>query len=462
MRRPLSIAAVPIGIAVCVNLFFAATDRLPLTGDEPHYLVMADGVLRDRTFDLRSAYAREGETNAIYGSPLPAPHVVIVNHRWGPYHEPGLAMIVALPFAVAGALGSRLALCLMAGLLPWVGYRFLRARLPESIAAWLAVGVATCVPIVFGAAQIYPDLLAGVASLALLIWLVDASLEQATMGRWALFWLAAGLLPWLNAKFLAATAALGIAAFILLLADARRCHRPPALATAGLALVGPLSLAAFHVWAFQTPIGPRGLSEVASPFGRAAMMFLGLHFDQAQGMFWQQPLLLLGVFGLVPFVRRQPALAFAWLLLYAALIVPNSLELARYGGGGPAGRFGWSAAWLWLLPMAAAVEADPGRRERWIVPLVAVALVYQAGLAVRWLPEPGALFPRLEEDLAARNSLFPIPLRPFLPSFYFWDFASYWTYPPNVAAYIATGALIGMGRLGAPGRKPSQGAAFVL
>jgi len=99
------------------------------------------------------------------------------------------------------------------------------------------------------------------------------------------------------------------------------------------------------------------------------------------------------------------------------------------------------------VPLAVTLQADPDRWGRIVKPVVVACAIYQVLLAVRWLPEPSVLFPRLEEDLAARNSLFPLALRPLLPSFYFWDFASYWTYPPNVVAYIGTTLLIAIGRL---------------
>ena len=124
------VAAIPVVIAMLVTLWFASLGEPRVTGDEPHYLVMADGLVHDRTFDLRDAYTREGQTQRIYGSPLPAPHVTIINHRWGPYHEPGLAMLLALPFSVGGTLGARLALCLIAGALPLWVFRWLRARMP--------------------------------------------------------------------------------------------------------------------------------------------------------------------------------------------------------------------------------------------------------------------------------------------------------------------------------------------
>ena len=77
-------------------------------------------------------------------------------------------------------------------------------------------------------------------------------------------------------------------------------------------------------------------------------------------------------------------------------------------------------------------------------------------LAVRWLPDLAVLFPRFEELLSARDSLFPVGIRHALPCFYFWDFSSYWTYPPNIVAYLVVGALVGVGVwLSGLGRPPA-------
>lgn len=457
----LVVAGVPVAIAVAVILSFVKMDTLHITGDEPHYLVMADGLVRDRTLDLRNAYAREKETEAIYGSPLPAPHVVIVNHRWGPYHEPGLSILLAIPFVVGRELGSRLTLCLLAGLLPLWVFRWLRARVPDGAAAWLSIGLAIGVPVSFGASQIYPDLPAGIIALALLLWLLGDGREPAAAGQWAVFWLVAGLLPWLSLKFLATTVALTIAAFGVLWAE-RRAELRAALSTCALVAIGPATVAAFHLWAFETVLGPRPITELSASFSRGAEMFLGLHLDQGQGMFWQQPLAFAGVMALVPFARQRPRIALMWLLVYGSLIGPNSLELARYGGGAPAGRFGWSAVWLWIVPIGCALQDGPARWRRLVKPAVGVCLVYQTLLALRWIANPGLLFPNLEEDLAARNSLFPIAFRGWLPSFYFWDFSSYWTYVPNVAWCIAIAFLLAVGGLSSTRTLPAQRSRPVL
>jgi hypothetical protein len=437
----LAVACVPIGIAILTVLVLSSREALIITGDEPHYLIMADALVKDRSFDLRNAYQRESETQRIYGSRLPAPHVVIVNHRWGPYHQPGLAMLLALPFAVAHGPGARIALCLLAAMLPLCCFAFLRRHTSTSHAAWLTIGFTVGVPIAFGAAQLYPDLLAGVLAFALLVWLADQRPGHGE-GRWAAFWLIAGLLPWLNLKYAPTTGALAAAAMLVWWDQEHRGTLRRALAASPLVAVGPAAIVAFNLYWFEKPLGPRPITEMTLLFGRGAEMFLGLHLDQGQGMFLQQPLLLAGVAAFVPFAQRRPRLALAWLGVYASLVVPNSLELARYGGGAPAGRFGWSAAWLWIVPVGYALQDASERWLRLIKPLVIACLVYQALLAVRWLADPGVLYPRLEEDLARRNSLFPVSMRAWLPSFYFWDFSSYWTYLPNVAAYATLGLLL--------------------
>jgi hypothetical protein len=181
-------------------------------------------------------------------------------------------------------------------------------------------------------------------------------------------------------------------------------------------------------------------------------IFLGLHLDQAQGMFLQQPLLLPGLIGAGYMLRRRHPLTVPWLLLYGSLILPNSMELTRYGGGGPAGRFAWSAMWLWLVPLGIWLQDERTALERYVRPVVLTALAYQAALAARWVQTPLTLFTSYQEALWERNSLFPVDLRHFLPSFYFWDFESYLSHPPNVVWVTAATLLLIAGFMRTPGR----------
>ena len=148
----------------------------------------------------------------------------------------------------------------------------------------------------------------------------------------------------------------------------------------------------------------------------------------------------------VPFARLRPRAALLWVALYASLIVPNSFEIAQFGGGGPAGRFGWSATWGWTVPLGLVVAHYHDRLHRYVKPVVVTSAVYQIALAARWGPNPLLLFSRVDPHLSARDSLFPIAVRPWLPSFYVPDLSQHLMYAPDIAAValallvIASGA----------------------
>jgi len=451
MMRPRTtrviIAAVPVvmALAVCIG------QNLPPAGDEPHYLIIADSVASDRDLTLQNNYEGDSPTRRMFGYLVP--HVYIVPRGWIPAHMPGLGILLAIPLALGGLIGVRVALILLAGVLPWTLMTWLDDRLPIALATSLTLGLTLALPLLFDGAQIYPDLPGGVIVFALAVWLIT-QIENGGRGlRWAGFWLIVGALPWLHVKFIGLTLVFAIGGLMA----ARRIDRGrralDPVWTAPLVLIGIGSLAAYHQWAFGSPFGARGTRELTTSWARATMMFLGLHLDQSQGMFVQQPFLLAGVAALVPFVRMRPRLALFWLALYASAIVPNSLELARYGGGGPVGRFGWTAAWLWSIPLGVVIVPYRHVLARYLHPAVGVSLAYQAALARRWLPAPQLLFPRLNDP---RDSLFPDTLRPWLPSFYFWDFSSYWWFPPNVVAMAVVALVVVAGALAIP---PARSAA---
>ena len=449
LRRWTTVVAVAVPVAMALTVFAARTRDIPLNGDEPHYLIMADSVASDGDLDLHNNYLRDFDTHRIFG--LVTPHVYNVARGWMPYHAPGLGILLAVPLRIGGVAGARVALILFTAALPWALVSWLRDRLSNGSAAWLTVGLTVTLPLLFDGGQIYPDLLAGVVVTVLVLWLLRRIEDAHAGASWAGFWLIVGALPWLNVKYIAVTLVLaGAGAVLAIRLRGRRLSTP--LATSVLVFLGIGSLAAFHVWAFGTPLGARRMTELTTSMSRAMEIFLGLHFDQSQGMFSQQPLLLAGVAALPLFVRRRPRFALFWALLYAAAIVPNALELARYGGNGPVGRFGWTAAWLWTIPIGVVASAEGRTLSRTVRVTVILSLCYQAALATRWLADPQVLFPELGEP---RDSLFPAALGHWLPSFYFWDFSSYWSYPPNVAAMVTVLILLLIGMMA--GLAPKRG-----
>lgn len=429
-----AVALSGIALSAALTIWWMQSGRLPIGGDEPHYLIISASVARDGDLELRNNYWWDATTTEIFG-PVNA-HVLPTTKGWSPIHTPGLGVLLAAPWAVGGVVGARLALCVIAFMLLALGsWRWMRDSLSPHAAPFAVVGLMAGVSTVFGGSQIYPDLPAGAIVLALVAWVWSAAPRGAA--GWAGYWLLAGLLPWLHTKYFATSVVLaGTGAW-----QAWRDERRAVLVLPVLFAIGCGSLMWWHLDTFGGVLGWRRLGDLGSDPLRILSVFLGLHLDQAQGMFFQQPLLLPGLIGFGHMVYRRHPLTVPWLLLYGSLIMPNSMELNWYGGGGPAGRFAWSAMWLWTIPMGIWLKDQRSSIERYVRPMVLTGLAYQAALAIRWVQAPSVLFPNHSELIWERNSLLPIQLRYYVPSFYFWDFERFLTYLPNIV-WVAAAVLL--------------------
>ena len=482
--RGRTVAAVSISVtllAAVLAVWWSTTDRISLTGDEPHYLILTASLLRDGDFDIGNNYAEDAQTGEIYG-PIAVRHSVGRDGREWPSHTPGVSALLVPAFALGGWLGARLMLCLLTiPLLGWACWRWLDGRAPPRDIALAIAGVLLCPVVLFGSTQIYADLLSGViiAGLAFWLWNGEGRDEAATStpvpaaalahpwGRapyaWALFGLMAGLLPWLHIKNLATTALFGLFAVWQVWRERPRQNQDANriwwgyAAAAALFVLGPATFLAYQMATHGLLLSGQSYTLAGTPYLRVVEMLLGRHVDQSQGLFWHQPLFFPGLVALGWMIRRRHPLTLFWLLLYASLIVPPAVR--NQWGGAPIGRFNWGAIWLWLIPIGLWLRAERATLARYLRPAVLAALAYQTILAFRWVPDPTRLFNYEEVSLVwARDSLFPLPVRYALPHFYLvpdgWGVVRYLEYLPNLVWVAAVALLVVTGLLwNAEGRR---------
>jgi len=183
------------------------------------------------------------------------------------------------------------------------------------------------------------------------------------------------------------------------------------------------------------------------------MIFTGLHIDRVQGLFFQCPLLLIGLIGIVVFVNEARLFAIMVILLYLSIVVPNSTHINWYGGYSFAGRFMWSVVLLWCFPFAYTMKYLLHRGKRtWILAAFFIALSIQAIFASVVLTYPGCLYntPLSIGDEWLRRSpyvtflhLTDFQTASFLPSFR--DFRNYIKSPVNWAYFSSIICLMFVG-----------------
>ena len=459
-QRPLS-PRVPLGmlgVTLCamalsagLTAWWTATERAPITGDEPHYLIIAASLLRDADLDVRNNYQHDVRTYEIYG-PV-RPHAWRRGGELRSFHAPGLGLVLAIPFGIGGVIAARAVLALLVvAVLAWTGWVWTRDRLPASDAVLITAALVFSAPVIAGGGYLYPDLLGGALLAALAVRLLAAPLRS--QGEWVCLLAVVGLLCALHPKNVAAAGLLTALALwrtwreraagrSTVEVGARAGLRIATIATAVAA--GAAALVATWLLAdFADIFVRRLLTELGAPPAKALRVFLGLHLDQAQGMFFQQPLLLPGLAALGWMIRRRHALTLPWLAIYLSLLVPTALHTyTEYGGAGPSGRFGWTAMWLWLVPLGIWIDAERETVVPYVRSAVWCALGYQIALAFRWLPDPTPFYPRIHELVWIRNSLFPVHIRYSLPHFY--DVSL--DYLPNIVWTLAALLLVVTGIL---------------
>lgn len=417
------------------------------TGDEPHYMVIADALTRDGTPEVSESYAREFAEKRFYAPGLasvganlepPWAHVVDTSSGVFSWHGMGISALIAIPLAVGGIWAAK-AVMLISGLIvlaaAWQLARWAGLSGWSRTAAIAGVGLGY--PVVLAAGQVYPDLWAGALLLAFMAWLLIPRLRGP--GVTAAVSLGIGALPWLGMKFAvpAVVAALAVAV-LAWRGRERRLFMASALVPG--ALVGA-ALAVTNLVLYGSLLGPPVAGTLA--FGRDfAMLLPGLILDQNQGLLLYNPLLWLGVLGVGMLFRRAPLPALVWAALFASLWVPAAAHPGLYGLGSFNGRYSWPLALLLIVPTLAALSwlRSLSRRGFWIVTLA--GLLFTAFfLAIAVLPIGLSLYTKPMNSWLETYAFSWFPAQGFLPAWYSADWA--FTYGPNwIWLALAIGLLV--------------------
>ena len=338
-------SAAPLAAVLAALLFgagaWAVAPRLP-SGDEPHYLVIAQSLLLDHDIQIENNH-KQGDYRAYFAGNLRPDYLRRgLNGAIYSIHAPGLPALVAPMFAVFGYTGVKAALILLSACATGLVWLIAWRCTGQPGASWFGWATVTCsTPFFFHAFSVYPDA-PGAAISALGVWpLVNERARRP--GRLFGVGLAIATLPWLHTRFaiLAATLTLVIAARVLMMQDGIK-------RLAALCVVPLLSAAAWFLFFWSI----YGTPNPAAPYGgasQAGFAFLpaglaGLLFDQQFGLIPNAPVFLCAALGFVAMVRQGYRRLAAELLIVA---IPYFLIVAAF----PMWWGGYSAPSRFLVPL---------------------------------------------------------------------------------------------------------------
>jgi len=360
---PRALFAAAAVLYVAMGLWYAS--RLRVSGDEPHYLLMAQSLWREGDLDLADNLAREDWRENTPGPVLPHFGAPRADGRPFPAHSPGLPLLLAPLYALGGRLMCVAALALAAAGATIVAWH-LAGRAPGSgEGAFLGWVVALGPPLAFYAFHIYteiPSALAIASALALIL----GPLSMASGVSAALL---AAALPWLHVKMIPAAAALGVIAAVRLRGRVRLAF----LLVAAACAAG--YLAYYHaIFGTASPLAIYGGLPVDQR-GSPVRALVGLLLDRSYGLIWHAPVFLVALAGLPEAWRRR---LWPHALLAVAVLAPVLWWRMWWGGQCPPARF--LVPLVPLLAVCAALRADPASpirglaRWRWVLAALGLAV----------------------------------------------------------------------------------------
>lgn len=302
------------------------------SGDEAHYLVMAQSLAREGDLDLRDNYEREdwrefrgGATNAHYAAPR-------LDGRPFPAHAPGLPALLAPVYALGGRAACVVVFAGLLGILGALVWRTLEAELSVPWVAAVGASIAVGPPVAAYAMHLYTELPS--ALVLFLAWRALAAPGGSAAARGVTIAVCAVALPWLHPKMALASVALAALAW-------RRRAGVSIRWFAGVAALGAFHYAWFWMGVYGVPAQMGAYGGVpADATGSPAQTVLGLLFDGAYGLVPIAPVYMIGAALATAAVRRGARIASREEIVVAlAVLVPILPWRMWWGGQCPPARF---------------------------------------------------------------------------------------------------------------------------
>jgi hypothetical protein len=339
----------PLAFAVLAAAAGRTHARVGPEGDEPHYLMVAESLLRDGDLSLERDYA-EGRYASFHDAPL-APHFRTRGKGGAIYslHAVGLSVLILPAWALAGYAGVTVFMALLAALVAlevreWVRELTGRARLADA-AGWAFV---LSPPLVHYAGLVFTEV---PAALALSFALRHARRPNIGPAGAVAVGLAAAALPWLNVRYAPLA--------VLVVAHALWRHPRVRVAIAALApaVVSAAGLLVYHQALY-------GFWDPRRVYGRRPELALstlweglpGLLLDQEFGLLVYAPVLALALPGFAFLWRRDRRLAIVAIAAVGVVLLTAGTWPMWRGGFNPPARFLVPIAPL--LAVAAAMAWD--------------------------------------------------------------------------------------------------------
>lgn len=329
-KLQLSFFLIVWGLFLLAGFYYAEHQRP--TGDEPHYLIIAQSLIKDHDLDLKNNYDQKDYRAWGYPTETLDTHVSVNSQNQKSYSVHGIGWpIVFLPFfALAGRVGITFFTSLIATALVFNLYLLIKYYAKNNfVAIAISATIGLAAPILIYSTQIFNEIFGALLTLYAYRKIVEKSdkpLDQF------LIMLAIAYLPWVHIKYLF----LSLILFISYLAT----HFNKKKIFWGLIYLLGLSALGYFLYHFYGSFSPNAQypSGFSFNFLKTGQGVLGLLLDRTFGLLFLAPFYFFSLSGFYFLFKKDYKLFWLTLTIFLSLFLVQATGATAIGWA-PAGRF---------------------------------------------------------------------------------------------------------------------------
>ncbi|MFO7979824.1 MAG: hypothetical protein R6V00_03195 [Candidatus Aminicenantes bacterium] len=327
--------------------FILYTQNIQLSGDEPHYLMVAQSLVEDGDFNLENNIK-----NKTYYKYLPIDisfHGDIHKKQYLSYHMPGLSFVMIPFYALFNLLGGlipaalffRLAASVINAFFALALYAVLKIQFPKKKITGIWLLFICLYPLIFHSLHLYPELPAAALLMGAFIFAFGKTKNYVLSGLFL------SLVAWFHIKYYPA---LLIMAVFIIIQIVKEKKIGQTFLFSLFPLLNLVLLLVFCKTLYNTfnpaDIFP-GQDYFAAPLILRIKVFLAYFLDQRDGLLFYSPIFFLLFLGLEKRIKNQNVLL--WIGLSYPLL--HALTTVR-GAYSPAGRPLMFVSWIFMILIA--------------------------------------------------------------------------------------------------------------
>lgn len=311
---------VPKIILASLFLFYAITTTYitviyPPTGDEPHYLIIAQSIVDNFSVNLEKSYAIDKSYRAFYPVELEYKNIHNTHDKNGngiySMHSIGLPILIALFYKIGGRIFVQLLMNFFTALLIVVFYLFLKKTMIENELAYLASMVlGLTVPVLIDSSLVLTEIPAAVIILYSFYVLYEYKPGASRLASAALF---AGIafMPWMHSKLFLFSAV--FYAYYYFNIIRHRDFDPVKETINNLIIAVSMVLFICFYFSIYGKFAPAALMNITQSTSfyfmfsvrHAAKAFFAILFDRSYGIFPYNLFFITAVWGVMLYLKRK-------------------------------------------------------------------------------------------------------------------------------------------------------------